>query len=222
MFRRHIVAICFSIAVLGCSTGPIVIQDKNFKVEGNSIADLSADWWKWAMSSPNEINPVRDTSGVHCDIGQRGSVWFLAGGFGSSKIKRSCVIPEGRYLFFPVINMAYWPSQENNGFTCEQAKSNAAVNNETAIDLFVELDGVAVKDPKTFRVSTEKCFDIFDWMPTAIKPFNAYPSASDGYWILLNPLKSGKHTIKFGGRYNNSSSAYGRNLQDIEYEITVK
>lgn len=222
MLRFLLIIIFISITGAAYSSEPAAVQKPNFKLEGRSTADLSADWWKWAMSSPVEINPVRDNSGAYCATGQRGKVWFLAGGFGTNLIRRSCVIPEGKYIFFPVINMSYWPSEENTGFTCEQAIKDAAVNNETAIDLFVELDGVVVKEPKKFRARTKKCFDIYDWIPASEKPYNAYPSASDGFWILLSPLAVGKHTIKFGGQYNNTSSAYGRNLQDIEYKITVE
>ncbi|MDX8399117.1 MAG: hypothetical protein R8K20_02580, partial [Gallionellaceae bacterium] len=161
-------------------------------------------------------------SGAHCDVGQQGNIWFLAGGFGSSKIQRSCVIPAGKYIFFPVVNMVYYPRKENNGYTCEQAKVNAAVNNDKALDLHVELDGIAVKNPKRFRARTEKCFNIFEKIPREYQPYNAYPSASDGYWIGLRPLQKGKHTLRFGGRYNSTDSVYGRMVQDIEYEITVE
>lgn len=222
MFRNLLAVLILVSFEIGCSQEPPIVHDANFELDGRSATDLSSDWWKWAMSSPDEINPVRDLSGIHCDTGQRGNVWFLAGGFGSSKIRRTCEIPAGKHIFFPVINMVYSPSRPNNGYTCEQAKLHASINNDTAIDLFVQVDGVAVKDPKSFRARTDKCFDIYDWIPAADKPFDAYPSASDGYWILLNPLKRGKHTIKFSGRYNSTFDAYGRNLQDIEYDITIK
>lgn len=199
-----------------------LIQKPDFKLDGRTAADLSAEWWKWAMSSTDEMNPVRDMSGAHCDSGQQGKVWFLAGGFGSALIRRSCTIPAGKYIFFPVINMVYWPEEENNGYTCQEAIKNAAVNNDTAIDLFVELDGKVVKNPKRFRARTIKCFDVYERIPAERKPYSAFPSASDGYWILLKPLKPGKHSIKFGGQYNHTTAAYGHNLQDIEYEINVE
>ncbi len=198
------------------------VQQSNFKLDGRSAADLSAEWWKWAMSSPDEESPLRDTSGAHCDAGQQGKVWFLAGGFGSSLVRRRCTIPAGKYIFFPVISMAYWPQEEDSGDTCSDAIKNAAVNNDTAIDLFVELDGKRIKNPKRFRAKTKKCFDIFEWVPEERKPYSAFPSASDGYWILLKPLKPGKHKIRFGGHYNHTTSAHGNNLQDIEYDIRVE
>jgi hypothetical protein len=196
--------------------------EPNFKLNGRSMVDLSEAWWKWSMSIPGDENPVSDITGNHCGEGQKGNVWFLAGGFGSSKIKRSCVIPSAKYLFFPIINMAYWPREEKSDFTCIDAIANAALNNDTAIDLFVEVDGVSSNDLKKFRARTKKCFDIFERMPKAFNSYKAYPSASDGYWLLFKPFKKGKHQIKFGGRYNKDSSAYGKMVQDIEYEITIK
>ena len=110
------------------------------KLGGRSTADLSAEWWKWAMASPPEINPVRDASGKHCAVVQNGQVWFLAGGFGSARITRQCTIPADKYIFFPVVNMVYWPREEGNGFTCERAKKSATFNNDTAVDLFASVD----------------------------------------------------------------------------------
>lgn len=221
--RKACLLIILALAAAGSAyaANPSPVLQPNFKLDGLSAADLSAEWWEWAMSSPDEINPVRDRSGAHCGTGQQGKVWFLAGGFGSSLIRRSCTIPADKYIFFPLINMAYWPMTENDGYTCEMAQENAALNNQTAIDLFVKVDGQAVQNPKQYRARTSKCFDIYARIPEIYKPYKAYPSASDGYWIMLKPLPPGKHTIKFGGQYNKTSSAYGDMLQDIEYEITI-
>ena len=198
------------------------VKEPGFKINGRTASELSADWWQWAMSTPTEINPVSDTSGTHCEVGQKGNIWFLAGGFGSSKIQRKCTIPEGQYIFFPIINMSYWPQGEGNGFTCEQAKAAAALNNDSALELFVDINGVSLENPKQYRARTDKCFNIYQKVPKELSPYNAYPSASDGYWILLEPLQKGVHHIKFGGRYNQPGNPYGRMVQDIEYEILVQ
>ena len=73
---------------------------------GKSYAQWSAEWWQWAWSIPLPINPILDTSGINCDINQSksGPVWFLAGTSGSSAT-RNCVIPAGRMIFFPIINL---------------------------------------------------------------------------------------------------------------------
>lgn len=191
-------------------------------IHGRTAAQLTSEWWQWAESIPDEGNPVRDRVGTNCGIGQSGPVWFLAGGFGSSRIHRVCTIPYGKTIFFPVINMVYWPKSGNTFFTCEQAKAAAALNNDTALDLYADLDGITVQNVKKYRVSSMQCFELFERIPLTQRPYNAYPSASDGYWLLLKPLERGHHVLKFGGRYNRNSQYYGRMVQDIEYELIVQ
>jgi len=221
MTRAALALVLTVVCALSFAQHPLPLAP-DYKLDGLSAADLSAEWWKWAMASPREISPVRDLSGAHCAVGQSGRVWFLAGGFGSARISRECTIPADKYLFFPVVNMAYWPSDENSGFTCAQAKVSAALNNDTAVDLFASLDGAEIPNVRSHRARTEECFDIFERVPSSFGPYKAFPSASDGYWLLLAPLPKGKHTIKFGGKYNRNSADYGRMVQDIEYYVIVK
>lgn len=188
------------------------------RFEGTTLGEWSAEWWKWAMASPREANLVADLSGEHCATGQQGDPWFLAGGFGSSKVKRGCA--GGPLASLPVVNMVYCAPPENHAFTCERAKRYAAVNNDEALDLFVELDGVPISDVKRFRAKTEACFNVFE--RAGPKAPSAYPSAADGFWLLLPALPRGKHVLEFGGRYTNGVSAYGRMVQDIEYELLME
>ena len=37
-------------------------------------------------------------------VGQSGSVWFLAGIFGGGSATRTCAVPAGKALYFPVLN----------------------------------------------------------------------------------------------------------------------
>ena len=209
------------LAAFSCDASGLAIH-RSATIGSKTRQQLSIQWWQWAMSAPEEINPLRDTTGANCSTGQAGPVWFLAGGFDSSKIHRTCVVPSGKSLFFPVINMVYYPKQAATSLTCKDAKDSARLNNETAVDLFVELDGVQMQDVKKYRVATKKCFNVFAKIPKADHAYDAYPSASDGYWIFLNPLSKGIHVLRFGGRYNQSSSADGLMAQDIEYEIEVR
>lgn len=222
MFRHMIIATAAAIAFPLPTFAAEFAFPPGASIAGHPVTQLSTEWWQWAMAAPSETNPLRDSTGANCGTAQRGPVWFLAGGFGSTAIRRKCVVPANKPLFFPVVNMAYYPKKGNEAFTCGQAKAAAALNNESAVDLFVELNGVALKDVKRYRVASDRCFDIFERIQAEERPYSAYPSASDGYWVLLKPLQRGHHTLKFGGRYNQQSSAYGRMVQDIEYELTVQ
>ena len=194
----------------------------DYQLEGQSMADLSAQWWQWAMSSPTPENPVKDVTGEHCAVNQQGPAWFLAGGFGSSKIRRRCVVPAGKHLFFPAVNMVYYPQYEHSNVTCAAAQAGAALNNDSALDVFLTIDGQPVADTQRHRVRTTECFNVFARVPAQYGAPDAFPSASDGYWFLLPPLARGEHVLKFGGRYVSGADDYGNMVQDIEYHLVVE
>ncbi|WP_217876929.1 hypothetical protein [Pseudoalteromonas shioyasakiensis] len=214
------------IFLLGCSsTPPIDINNQvvppHEKILGKGMDEYANIWWQWTRAIPSEVSPLKDRTGEHCHVNQTGEVWFLAGGFGSSKIKRTCTIPQGKHLFFPIINMAYWP-RAGYKLSCDSAKQSAALNNDKLISINVEVDGVQIPNTGEFRFKSSDCFDLNGLIP---KEYNApvvYPAAADGYWLMLRPLELGRHTIKFKAQYNRPNGAYGKMAQDIEYNLIVK
>ncbi|MGI0001365.1 MAG: hypothetical protein ACRD6Q_09055, partial [Nitrososphaeraceae archaeon] len=74
---------------------------------------LTAEWWQWILDIPKEINPLLDETGENCAVNQQGPVWFLVGTPGDSEtggiitgsVERDCVIPEGKKILFPIINV---------------------------------------------------------------------------------------------------------------------
>lgn len=216
MIRTKVIAACVAMTF-----SPLCFAGA--PVTGRATPKLAAEWWQWAMSTAQEESPVADLTGANCSTNQRGATWFLAGGFGSSKIRRTCTVPAGKSLFFPLINMVYMPPRGVQSITCAYTKAAAALNNDTALDLFAELDGIPVSDDlKQYRVASKKCFDAYARQPASLQPYKAFPSATDGFWLKLAPLSAGRHTLKFGGKYKRDSADYGRMVQDIEYELLVQ
>ena len=74
-------------------------------VDGLPLATYANLWWQWAFSMAEAESPVLDEVGTFCSVNQAGPIWFLAGGYGSSRIDRVCEVPAGRHLFFPIINV---------------------------------------------------------------------------------------------------------------------
>lgn len=70
---------------------------------GLSSEDLQSRWWTWALSEPVGTNPVADEDGSDCERNQPSDVWFLAGTFGTHA-KRTCSVPEGVPVAFPLVN----------------------------------------------------------------------------------------------------------------------
>lgn len=191
------------------------------KVSGKYLHQYANMWWQWTRTMNHQDSAVVDRVGDKCHINQRGDVWFLAGGFGSSTIHRKCTIPSDKYIFFPIINMAYWP-KKNHTPSCEKVKNNAALNNDELLSLHVELNGVTIPEAKNYRIKSENCFDLFGLIPRELNPIKVYPSATDGYWLMLKPLSQGKHTLKFSAQYNRQNGAFGKMAQDIIYDLEIK
>lgn len=203
---------------------------------GKSYGDWGAAWWSWVLSQSAAENPNFDTTGEFCHVGQEGPVWFLAGNFGGEST-RSCTVPAGKALFFPIINNVYWspedlafvkdviaPSQgwDLSGLTEEQILRmgvNWATDHATAMS--VTVDGVPVIDPWQYRAeSSAFTLELSDALADFGYPAGPRtPSISDGYWIMLRPLKVGPHTINFAsaGRY---STANGDPF-DLEFTLDV-
>jgi hypothetical protein len=191
------------------------------KVSGKFLHEYANTWWQWTRTMDTYESPVRDRVGDKCSVNQSGDVWFLAGGYGSSKISRKCIIPEGKHIFFPIINMAYWPKR-GGSTTCESVKKSAALNNDNVLLINVELDGENIPEAKEYRIKSDKCFDLLGLIPDKLNPPKVYPAATDGYWLMLKPLAKGKHKLKFSAQYNRVNGAFGQMAQDIEYEIEVQ
>ena len=198
-----------------------ILVARNMPVNGHLQSDYVNSWWQWAVSMPNRDSPVRDRTGVNCSVNQHGAVWYLAGGYGSSLIHRKCTVPSGKYLFFPVINMLYSPSNSSNATTCASVKKNASINNQYLISFKVVVDKHKFVNPVYYRQASKECFDLSARIPRKKNVPRIYPSATDGYWIMIKPLSIGSHKISFRAEYNNPNSAYGKMIQDIQYDLKI-
>ncbi len=190
-------------------------------VEGKHLSTYANMWWQWTYTMPRDMSPVVDRTGEKCHVNQQGDVWFLAGGYGSSQIKRTCEIPEGKYIFFPVINMLY----SFNGdieVSCEEAKRWASLDNDELLTIEIELDSMVATNPAHSRIASEECFDLLGLVPEEYDAPRIFPSAADGFWIMLKPLTKGKHTLKFNAQYDREKGAFSKMAQDIEYDLIIK
>ena len=46
-------------------------------------------------------------------------------------------------------------------------------------------------------------------------------TAADGYWLLIKPLPTGRHTLTIGANYATDDNGYGRMVQNFEYVLHV-
>lgn len=202
------------------ATLPSPVVELSEPVDGKSLAEYANQWWQWAAAMPPPQSAVRYETGAFCAEGQSGPVWFLAGGYGTSRIDRNCTIPANRHLFFPVINIMqmYSPAY---GSDCAQAMAMVARENDTFVYLKVIFDGLPIDHPEHYRIASQTCFDPYERVADDPQSPKGILAATDGYWIMLRPLSPGRHRLEFRAFYSNPDEALGDMVQNITYDLDV-
>jgi hypothetical protein len=191
-------------------------------------AILTARWWQWIISTPQSDNPNFDTTGADCAVGQQGPVWFLAGTFGGPAT-RACTVPAGKSFLIPVLNVldgavAFDCEPTVPGVACNvnTLRGLAAAQNDAPTLLSAQIDGVDVANVAGYRVKSP----VF---PTDVSatdgifglPGGFYnPQVSDGYWLLIDDLAPGAHTVHIHG-IASPSAPFGQTDVDVTYQLTI-
>jgi hypothetical protein len=236
MFRALFVALLSLPALMPT----IARADTSAQVLGATIGEWSARWWQWALGIPAPINPMADTTGANCGVGQQGPVWFLAGWWGPpvDGVERTCTIPKAKSIFFPIANYVWVQTSGDDPANTEadyrQCVSGISAPDNplgcvgiaaVAGDLEATLDGVPVVfDYRTPIVRAQSPLFIVRWPLDNI--FGLDPAletcpkcretVSDGFWVMLPPLTPGVHTLSF--RAGDGTTDW----QNVTYHLTVQ
>lgn len=209
----------------------LVMRSPSLFAQSNSFKQLSAEWWQWAISIPTSDNPVLDATGGNCMVGQHGSVWFLAGNFGGTTT-RTCAVPEGTVLFFPVLNSVNIDTPNVCGQGSESIpvafwRAASAEFIEGAANLSVEVDGEAVTmhhvRSQVFAVSLPED-NVFDAPCSGAGlgnvPAGVYsPAVDEGFYVKLKPLEVGMHSVVIHAESH--TARFGDFVADVTYNLTV-
>ena len=189
-------------------------------------AELAADWWQWALSKPVEDNPLiggdPSYSEEQCDgqpvTNTPRNTWFLAGTLDGSEVERTCSMPVGTQLFFPVGNVVFLITEP--GETEEEARQ--AVNEfmdgvlaDPEFSMTVTVDGKEIKSKRIIR--TDSPLFTATIPEGGLLPAGSYDGVADGLWAALPPLSEGEHEIHFEISAPNAGFS-----QDNTYHLTVE
>lgn len=200
------------------------------KFAGMTYGEWGGAWWRWAVSFPVDPaqNPVMDTDGSLCHLGDMGNIWFLAGNFGGVSV-RECTIPAGKTLLFPILN-TFWvniPELGDNPWSEEQrafARQFIAPFIDNAFNLSCSIDGVGVQNLGDYRFQTPDDAEYLVTMPEnnvfGIAPGTYGPTIDDGIYLIVAPLPPGSHTIHITSA--SAGSVLGPFSLDVTYQLTVK
>jgi hypothetical protein len=156
-------------------------------------------WWNWVVSIPKTVNPVTDTNGESANLKQKKQTWFLAGCFeGDDLPRRKCTIPQNTSIFFPVVNY------ESNFYEKPEITKKPELIEDVSNDIDKVIEKKVVVDQieiPCFRIKSDPGIFLLNLPEDNCLDIKAgvIEASSDGYWVFLKPLCSGKHEIEFHG-----------------------
>ncbi len=205
---RRIIVMAISVILALTLAMPVAFGQvgQGSKASGTA-SELAANWWQWALSKPVEENPLLGeySGGPKCD-GQPvtetpGKKWFLAGTFDGSTVERTCTMPVGTQLFFPVVNSIFIVTEPGETEELARQQVNEFINgvlSDPNLSMVVTVDGKEVKSKRLVRAESST-FTVFLPEDNIFGvPAGEYgPAVADGLWAALPPLSKGEHTIHF-------------------------
>jgi hypothetical protein len=224
-------------SVMANDWGQPQVIDRDSVAYGRTYSEWSTAWEQWSYSIPVAQHPLFDNG--DCSVGQSGPVWFLGGKFcanGAScsytGVARSCSLPPGKALYFPVFNgedsaleesVAENPGNETYQQIATMRSYEDVSMSPSNVSCWV--DGAPISHLKEkFRVqSTAFGFTL----PTDNLLASVYgnpnflagtyfPAVDDGWYVMLSPLPAGPHQIHLHGYM----PAYNFTL-DVTYNLNV-
>lgn len=241
--HRSAIMILLAVLVAGCgsddgssstSTADLAL-DPTVPHFGHTDDEWGTLWWQWIYELPqtdanNCVIPFMDPTGEHCQDGQSGDVFYLAGTGAGSAVRDKCVVPSGRAIFFPILSF----SADNGGIPLAQQQSAADLqalvqhltDNVPLDSLSAEIDGEQIGDLGRFKTKvTEFKYTLpaepnfYTCMGAAGVTGNIDPAYAAGFFVMLPPQAMGAHTLHFAGTSPASSPPA---VLDVTYHFNVK
>jgi len=216
------------------ANGSATVVPPAARVGGKTYGQWSGAQWAWELQVPTSptndqvIVPNAGTAAhpeaVDCTLRQSGNVWFLAGTTffqNYTTAYRSCTIPTGKFLFFPLIDA--WQDNLNcpglPPLTATADELRAAVSAQIdqiiAGSLQATVDGRTVQGLTDGRTAFRAQADAFSYSLPANNELGSafcgesFPAGTtppppgafaDGVYVMLPPLSVGTHQLAFTPR----------------------
>jgi hypothetical protein len=203
--KRKLAAALATLLLVGCAEAQVLPNDA--VVDGKTIGDWSAEWWKWILPISVSENPAFDEDGSLANVAQPdGPVFLLAKGFNANRMgHRTFTVPEGKYLFMPLIAFYVDNIDTEPPWSVDQLRDFAKASIDLVTGLHATIDGVLVPDLFSYR-AISPVFSIYFESGDNLSSLSAGrpilgwndPIVADGYYVMVPPLSPGTHVINFG------------------------
>jgi len=187
--------------------GPVFARDSH--PYGASLETWSERAIRWIYAQPAAHNPMLDTTGADCGVGQDGPVWFLPPSLSREKvITRTCTIPRHRAVLldplflindYPCPDPTYHPGPGQSLYDFLLSKTAGVLDDVTLME--ASLDGGPAIDLLSDRFLSDDLFHVKGDL-SLVQPWDScitgawQPAVADSFAVMFKPLTPGAHTLR--------------------------
>ncbi len=198
------------------------LYSKDSKPFGISYGDWLGKYFQWFVGIPADINPREHYTPESCSIAQSGPVWFLTDILKGSE-ERTCTIPSDKAILIPVLTGVSWDDKSDLiPKTDQDVISGATAGNEYGV-ISATLDGRTIQDLNSYRAQSS-------WFNITVPENNVFnnkpgfweKAIADGFFLLMEPLPPGNHTLHYTVSVLNPIESDYNYAADLTYNLMVK
>jgi hypothetical protein len=183
-------------------------------VAGKTIADWGVEWWKWVFNAPVAANPLFDPTGSLTQRDNQRAVFFIGGGadgYGPAT-NITVAVPLGKPVLVRLVNLIDFEApdfyQSATTPAALQALATATADGyEAGVSpsaLAATIDGNVVADPYQYLAREPGLVSFGPVRPGSVGEAFAGGATLDtgaatGWYLLLNDLSLGRHTLTLSG-----------------------
>ena len=177
---------------------------------------------QWFIQFPADLHPREHYTPESCSIDQSGPVWFLTDILKGSE-ERTCTIPSDKAILLPILTGVSWDDKSDLiPKTDQDVIRGATAGNEYGV-INATLDERTIQDLNNYRTQSS-------WFNITVPENNVFnnkpgiwPKAvADGFYLLVEPLPPGNHTLHYTVSVLNPIESDYNYAADLIYNLMVK
>jgi hypothetical protein len=173
----------------------------NSRVQGLTYGGWIAQWWKYALELPLSQNPITGGTGAYCAYQRVGNVALVVAN-STLDVPIQCLVPAGTMLYLEVLGAECSTLELPPFYGGNEAELRACAQEIVPEDLEASIDGVRVENLDEYIFTSPMYgFTVPDDNIFGVPAGMTGESVGYGAYLLIAPLRPGKHTIHAHGTY---------------------
>ena len=158
--------------------------------------DWIAKWWDYNVDIGAEEHPRDNFSPERCNLdqGQNDTVYYLPDNL-SGEEQRNCTVPVGKAILAPLITGSCWDDDTDAKLKTEEGLRECSREGQEFGVVSATLDGRPLQNLEQYRATS----DVFNMTVAENNAFQSppgtFPAMADGFFVFLEPLPPGEHTL---------------------------